>query len=63
MLLKELKAHFGTYDAMNKALDLSATTYLVWKKRGGIPYVMQCFIEKETNRLFMAHKEHDHCDA
>lgn len=59
MLLQELKSHYGTYDAMNKAFDFAPTTYLHWKKKGGIPYPTQCLIEKETNRKFIAVKAHE----
>jgi hypothetical protein len=59
MLLEQLKANYGTYDRMNKALDLAPTTYLNWKKRGGIPFKTQLLISEKTKGKFKALRAHD----
>jgi hypothetical protein len=59
MLLEEMKEHYGTYAKMNAALGLAPTTYLLWKKKGGIPIDTQCLIERKTKKKFLAKEEHD----
>ncbi len=59
MLLEELHEHYGTYTDMSRALGLGNTTYLLWQRRGYIPYPSQCVIEVETNRKFKASRAHE----
>lgn len=60
MLLQEMKDHYGTYANMSKALDFAPTTYLMWKRKGGIPFSTQLLIERKTKRKFLAKEEHDY---
>jgi len=62
MLLEEMKDHYGSYSNMNKALDLAPTTYLLWRKKGGIPLRTQLLIERKTKKRFIAKEEHEHAN-
>jgi hypothetical protein len=58
MYLDELYEYFGSYSDMSRELGLGYTTYSNWKRKGFIPYRMQCVIENKTNRRFKADKNH-----
>lgn len=59
MLMQELHDHYGSWAVMAREFHFNKTTYLVWRKKGYIPYATQCFIEVESNRRFIASRDHD----
>jgi hypothetical protein len=58
MLLDELYEYFGTWTKLVRSLDFSHTSYLVWRKKGYIPYTSQLRIEKITRGKFKAKQAH-----
>lgn len=58
MLLEELYQHYGTWTNLVRDLDLGNSTYVVWRKKGYIPFKAQLLIENKTQGFFKADKDH-----
>lgn len=59
MTLEEMKAHFREYKLMTRALDVSYAGYLLWRKRGYVPYPVQVKTEIITKGALKARWEDD----
>jgi hypothetical protein len=58
MLLAELYAYFGSWASLSRNLGFGSTTYQYWRRIGYIPYPTQVLIEKKTDRMFLADRDH-----
>ena len=59
MTLTEAKAYFGNQAKIAEVLELGKGSITAYKKKGGIPFNHQCDIEKISNGVLKACREHD----